>query len=98
MNIIRIYGVDRDWKAVIGDDETNEIAGYADHPVRALQDLVFRLNITPWKFEEGLKMKCINSECHSYQPDSGCSMPQHFIGRPCYERILPEEPQETLEE
>ena len=51
MNLIQIYREGREWRALIGSDPEKSIMGRADSPVRALADLVFRLNITPWKFE-----------------------------------------------
>ena len=51
MNLIQIYREGREWRALIGPDPEKGIIGRADSPVRALADLVFRLNITPWKFK-----------------------------------------------
>ena len=51
MNLIQIYREDNEWRALIGSDPDNGIVGRANTPVRALADLVFRLNITPWTFE-----------------------------------------------
>jgi len=51
MNLIQIYREGREWRALIGRSPDEGIVGRADTPVRALADLVFRLNIKPWKFE-----------------------------------------------
>ena len=51
MNLIQIYREGREWRAMIGRSPDEGIVGRADTPVRALSDLVFRLNITPWKFK-----------------------------------------------
>ena len=52
MNLIQIYREGNEWRALIGSDPENGIEGRADSPVRALAALVFRLNITPWEFED----------------------------------------------
>ena len=51
MNTIQIYHENGEWKALIGPNPGEGITGRADSPVRALRDLVFKLNITPWEFE-----------------------------------------------
>ena len=38
-------------------------------------------------------MICINTKCHSYCSDNTCAIPQHFTDRPCYELIIPQEPE-----
>ena len=38
-------------------------------------------------------MNCINTKCHSHQSDDTCAIPQYFTDRPCYERVLPQEPE-----
>jgi len=51
MNLIQIYREGHEWRALIGNSPDEGIVGRADSPVRALADLVFRLNITTWDFK-----------------------------------------------
>ena len=52
MNLIQIYYEQGEWRALIGSNPDEGIMGRSDSPVRALSDLVFKLNITPWEFEK----------------------------------------------
>ena len=50
MNTIQIYHENGEWKALIGPNPDEGIVGRADSPIRALQDLVFKLQISDWDF------------------------------------------------
>ena len=52
MNIVKVYFENGEWHALIGPNPDEGIVGRSDSPVRALRELVFRLNITPWEFEK----------------------------------------------
>ena len=52
MNLIQIYYEQDEWRALIGSNPDEGIMGRSDSLVRALSDLVFKLNITPWEFEK----------------------------------------------
>ena len=51
MNLIQIYYENGEWRALIGSNPDEGITGRSDTPVRALWELLFKLNITPWEFE-----------------------------------------------